>query len=92
MPSKYLNHIVGINDYELNFKNVKGYISNLTLDLDHPWQDNIEIKNYTSKFEDLFTTILAQTEAMQKTSYLLGYVANGFNSNGELRNTTIQNT
>jgi len=40
----------------------------VTLKLDKPWEDTIEIKNYETKFEDLFTTIVAQTEAMKKSS------------------------
>jgi len=29
------------------------------MNLDHPWEDSVEIKNYETKFEDLFTTIVA---------------------------------
>lgn len=63
-----LGQIVGINDAELKFKNVFGYISSVELDLDKPWEDSIEVKNYTNKFEDLFSSITAQTEAMKKNS------------------------
>jgi hypothetical protein len=31
----------------------------MDLDLDKPWEDTIEIKNYTNKFEDLFSSITA---------------------------------
>jgi len=41
-----------------------GYVSEITLDLDHPWKDSITIQNYNNKFEDIFSTITAQTEAM----------------------------
>jgi hypothetical protein len=54
-----LRRIVYINDVDLRFDNVAGYISKLNLDLDHPWQDTAEIKNYETKFEDLFSTIVA---------------------------------
>ena len=57
-----LGSIIRINDEDLKFKNVLGYISGMTLDLDNPDQDNIEVKNYKTKFEDLFSTITAQTE------------------------------
>lgn len=71
-----LARIVMINDTDLKFENVFGYISSLNLDLDKPWQDTIEVKNYTSKFEDLFSTIVAQTENIkqneQKIASLLG--------------------
>jgi hypothetical protein len=33
--------------------------------LDAPWEDSIEVKNYKTKFEDLFSSIVASTEAMQ---------------------------
>jgi hypothetical protein len=49
----------------LKFDNVFGYISKLELDLDFPDKDAIEVKNYVTKFEDLFSTIVAQTEAMK---------------------------
>jgi len=34
------------------------------MNLDRPWEDSIEIKNYKTKFEDLFSNIVAQTNAM----------------------------
>jgi len=37
------------------------------LKLDNPEGDAIEIKNYKNKFEDLFSSIVAATEAMQQT-------------------------
>ena len=58
--------IVMINDFELKFNNVFGYISGLELDLDQPQNDTIEVKNYKTKFEDLFSTITAQTEEMKR--------------------------
>ena len=64
-----LNRICNINDYELKFKDAQGYISELHLNLDRPWEDNFEIKNYKNKFEDLFSTIVAQTQEMKKNSY-----------------------
>ena len=61
-----LNTIAFINDYELQFEGAQGYISTLNLNLDFPNEDTIEIKNYKNKFEDLFSTIVAQTQAMEK--------------------------
>ena len=66
-----LGNIIRINDNELKFKNIRGYISGLTLDLDNPDEDTIEVKNYKTKFEDLFSTITAQTEAMKKNNGLM---------------------
>jgi len=55
-----------INDTKLKFENVFGYVSQLELDLDTPSNDTLEIKNYKTKFEDLFSTIVAQTEALKR--------------------------
>ena len=75
-----LSQIVHINDTDLHLKYVQGYISELDLDLDHPWNSSVEVKNYKNKFEDLFSTIVAQTEAMKKTSgtiYNISQVVSG---------------
>lgn len=77
-----LSRIININDPELKFRDVQGYISGLTLDLDAWWQDKIEVKNYKSKFEDLFSTIVASTEAMQKSEYTRGLTAGLFAGTG----------
>ncbi len=73
-----LNQIVHINDNDLQLEEVSGYISSVTLKLDKPWEDTIEIKNYETKFEDLFTTIVAQTEAMKKSSFGLDTALQAF--------------
>ena len=78
-----------INDTDLKFKEIQGYISRIELDLDHPWQDKIEVKNYKTKFEDLFSTIVASTEAMKKNEYGYGIAASGFNSDGTLSSKVI---
>lgn len=87
---KMLNRIVHINDPELKFKNVQGYVSKVVLDLDRPWEDSIESKNYKTKFEDLFTKIIASTEQMKKSSYVSGIVSQAFTSTGELKPTVVQ--
>lgn len=87
-----LSHLVHINDNDLKFKNVRGYISKVTLDLDKPWEDKYEIKNYRNKFEDLFSSIIAQTAAMKSSSGLIDLVANSFTLNGELDPTKFQNS
>lgn len=66
-----LNRIVNINDNELKLHDAFGYVSEMTLDLDHPWEDSITIQNYNNKFEDIFSTITAQTESMQRREYSL---------------------
>lgn len=58
--------LVMINDVKLKLENVFGYISKVELDLDNVSKDQVEVKNYTSKFEDLFSAIVAQTEQMKQ--------------------------
>ena len=77
-----LNQIVHINDNDLQLENVSGYISSVTMKLDKPWEDTVEIKNYETKFEDLFSTIVAQTEAMKSTRVGLNTAIAAFTSNG----------
>ena len=77
-----LNQVVHINDNDLQLENISGYISTVTMDLDHPWQDTVEIKNYETKFEDLFTTIVAQTEAMKSNQAGLETAVQAFTANG----------
>ena len=79
-----IGQLAHINDSELKFHNVMGYISAVELDLDKPWEDNITIKNYKTKFEDLFSTIVAQTEEMKKNATKLTIAANAFAPNGML--------
>lgn len=79
---KRLNQIVHINDNDLKLENVSGYISTVTLKLDKPWEDTIEIKNYETKFEDLFSTIVAQTEAMKSSRPALNTAIAAFTSTG----------
>ena len=69
--------IVMVNDTELKLHNAFGYISQVELDLDHYENDSIEVKNYKTKFEDLFSTIIAQTEAMKQMGSGIGAAVNG---------------
>jgi hypothetical protein len=66
-----------VNDTELKFENVFGYISELTLNLDQPQEDSIEVKNYKTKFEDLFSTIVASSEALKRNGEAFNAAANG---------------
>ena len=87
---KYLNRITHINDYELKFENVQGYISELHLMLDSPKDDDIKIENYKTKFEDLFSSIVVQTEEMKKNSAIIGMTASAFTNAGELKGDVVQ--
>jgi len=87
-----LGRIANINDAELKFRNVQGYISELDLSLDKPSEDSIKVKNYKTKFEDLFSTIVAQTAQMQKNGPTFTAIANGFDSDGTIIQSVMQNT
>ena len=87
---KGLDKIAHINDYELKFEHVLGYISEMDLDLDMPANDTYSIKNYKTKFEDLFSTIVVQTEEMKKNSAVIGIAAGAFTSSGELKAEQVQ--
>ena len=81
-----LNKIVKIVDTDLKFYDVQGYISELELNLDKPGEDKITVQNYKTKFEDLFSTIVAQTEEMKKLSPTLTAATAIFSSAGEVKN------
>ena len=87
-----LNQIVHINDNDLALDDVSGYISEVTLNLDKPWEDKAEVKNYETKFEDLFSTIVAQTEAMKKSSAGLDSALQAFSSTGLIDEDVLQNS
>ena len=72
-----LTQIIMINDTKLKFENVFGYISQLDLDLDAPWNDQLEVKNYKTKFEDLFSTIVASSESMRQNQSSILAAAEG---------------
>ena len=86
---KKLAKIVHINDVPLKFENMQGYISHIEMHLDMPWEDSIEVKNYKTKFEDLFSNIVAQTDAMQKKSHNYDIAATAFTPTGALSSDTV---
>lgn len=69
--------IVMVNDVQLKLHDAFGYISQVELDLDHYENDAIEVKNYKTKFEDLFSTIVAQTEGMKQISSSISAAISG---------------
>lgn len=87
-----LNCVVMINDADLKFEDVQGYISEVELNLNSPWEDTIVVQNYKTKFEDLFSSIVASTEQMKVNSYSYNNAASAFTSGGILRQDVIQNT
>ena len=87
-----LGTIANINDTTLKFENVQGYVSEVDLKLDMPWEDSVVLKNYKNKFEDLFSKIVAETSAMQKNAYTVGFAAAALTTSGELKEETLQAT
>lgn len=87
-----LARVANINDASLKFENVQGYISELELDLNEPWNDKITIQNYKTKFEDLFSSIVASTEDMKSNSFAYGVAAGAFTAGGSIKQSTLQNT
>ena len=87
-----LNQIVYINDNDLNLDDVSGYISSVTMKLDKPWEDQVEVKNYETKFEDLFSTIVAQTEAMKKSAGGITAALQAFSTNGLIDGDVLQDS
>ena len=79
-----LNTIAFINDYELQFEGAQGYISSVDLNLDFPNEDTIEVKNYKNKFEDLFSTIVAQTQAMEKNESTFAAMTRVISADGSI--------
>lgn len=87
-----MGRITRINDQDLKFKNVRGYVSQITMDLDNPDNDVIGIKNYKTKFEDLFSTITAETEEMKKSGQLLSTLSTAFTSSGSISSQVMQSS
>ena len=87
---RQLGRVAHINDYELKFENVRGYVSEITLDLDRPWSDQITIQNYKNKFEDIFGRIMATTQEMISNGDVYNRAAMAFGSNGVIRTSNLQ--
>jgi hypothetical protein len=60
--------------------------------LDSPKNDSVEIKNYETKFEDLFSTIVAQTEAMKKNENTISIAAAAFSPTGMIYGSILQDS
>lgn len=82
-----------INDSALGVKAAKGYISQITLVLDNPKDDGIQIQNYKTKFEDLFSTITASSEAMKSNQQSYDIAASIINpSTGGIQGSILQDS
>lgn len=87
-----LGIVAHINDTDLKFNNIQGYVSEVEMDLDKPWEDSITIQNYKNKFEDLFSKIVAETAQMQKNSYTVGFAAQALTAGGGITGDVMQYT
>lgn len=87
-----LGQLVYVNDYSVGIHAASGYVSGITLHLDNIQDDEVEIKNYKTKFEDLFSTITASSEAMRNNQVAYNIAANGFNSDGTIEGSVLQNS
>ena len=85
-----LGQLVYINDHALGVHAATGYISGVKLKLDKPQDDELTIQNYKTKFEDLFSTITASSEAMKNNSTAYNIAAAGFTSNGQIQGSVLQ--
>ena len=85
-----LGQLAYINDYLLGAHALSGYVSEIEYDLSMPKQDKIGIKNYKTKFEDLFSTISAQSEAMKVNKLSYDVAAGAFTPGGGLIGSVLQ--
>ena len=90
MEAVELGQLAYINDYSLSIFKATGYISGITLALHDPSQDELTIQNYKTKFEDLFSTITASSEAMRVNKRSYDIAAGGFTSGGTIAPTIFE--
>lgn len=87
-----LGQLVYINDYNVDAIKEYGYVSEISYVLDTPSKDSIKISNYETKFEDLFSSISAQSEAMKQNQAAYNIAAASFTSKGEVQKEVLQQT
>lgn len=92
LQSISLGQLIYINDYSIDCRKETGYISGIKYKLDSIQDDEIIVSNYKTKFEDLFSTISAQSEAMRKNQRAYNTAAQSFQPNGEIEQEVLQST
>lgn len=90
MPLIELGQLAYISDPILGVHAATGYVSEITYKLDKPQEDEIKIQNYKTKFEDLFETITASSEAMKNNQVAYDIAAGNFGPNGAISGDVIQ--
>lgn len=86
-----LGQLAYINDHSLGVHAASGYVSEVSYDLSQAKNDTITVQNYKTKFEDLFSTITASSEAMRNNAASYNIAARGFTPGGQLTGTVLQN-
>ena len=79
-----LGQLIYINDHAVGIHAATGYVSEVTLKLDQPQNDSVKVQNYKTKFEDLFNTIVAQSEAMKTNKHAYDIAASVFTQPGAI--------
>ena len=92
IQSVELGQLVYINDHSLGIHAATGYISGIKLALDRPQDDELVIQNYKTKFEDLFSTITASSEAIKNNQVAYDIAAGGFTPNGQIAGSVLQDS
>lgn len=87
-----LGQLVYISDYNVDVFKEYGYISKISYSLDTPSKDSISVANYETKFDDLFSSISAQNEAMKQKQVAYNIAAASFTSKGEVQQDVLQST
>lgn len=90
IQSIVLGQLAYINDYSLSIYQATGYVSGISLALDDPKEDSLTIQNYKTKFEDLFSSITASSEAMRVNKRSYDIAASGFSANGTISTTVLE--
>lgn len=90
LKSIELGQLAYINDHLLGVHAASGYVDEIEYDLLMPKNDRISIKNYKTKFEDLFSTISAQSEAMKVNKVSYDTAASSFTPGGGLLGSVLQ--
>lgn len=87
-----LGQLTYINDYSVDAYKEYGYISGIKYSLAQPSKDQVTISNYKTKFEDLFSSISAQNEAIRQNQLSYNIAAAAFAPNGEVSQGVLQTT
>ena len=92
IQSLELGQLCHINDYSVDVYKEYGYVSELNYVLEKPSDDSVIVANYKAKFEDLFSTISAQSEAMKTSRDMYNIAIASFTPNGEIETSALQST